>query len=140
MDRSIRPIDTYHEAIKAMAGALSDMGYTRDSDYPEPADIRAAVGAMLEKLADLQDFSFAFEFITEGRVFADSRIIRGLAECMSRPSQSASEGLANELVTRARWYGDSYLEEAMAMLDSASEIEQDRKVDQDIDERKEQMA
>ncbi|MFW6024061.1 MAG: hypothetical protein ACOC8P_00400 [Dichotomicrobium sp.] len=137
MDPSIRPIDTRHEAIKAMAGALADLGFTRGGEQPEPPDVIAASSAALAKLRDVQDFSFAFEFIAEGSIFSDSRLINALAEYMAHPTDKAARAIADELTSRARIYGESFIDEALDMLDSASEIERDRKVDQDIKQMKE---
>jgi hypothetical protein len=47
MDTNIRPIDTRREAIKAMAGALTDLRYTRESEASDvkPSDAVYATGA-----------------------------------------------------------------------------------------------
>lgn len=129
-------MDTRHEAIKAMADTLADLGYTRDSERPEPPDMIQAASAALEKLREEMDFSFAFEFITEGSVFSDSRLIHALFLYMRHPSDPLSRSLADELTSRARIYGESFIDEAIELLPSASELERDRQVDQQIDERK----
>lgn len=137
MDTNIRPIDTKTEAIKAMARALAEIGYTRDDQASDvsPADALYATRAMIRRYAELGDMSACFEFITEASPATDKGLITKLTDAMFG-DQSDAEALVSCLCIRARWYGESFIPEALDMLDSASEIARDRKVDQDIDERK----
>ena len=137
MDTNTRPIDTRHEAIKALAAALGDMGYTRDS---EPGDVtghdaRYATGMMLHEIARQSDWPFAWEFVTEAGG-TGKNLMHFIASAMVTPSPVCDETVAAIVLQRARWYGESFIPEALAMLDSASEIERDRHVDEQIDERK----
>ena len=138
MDRNITPIDTRHEAIKAMAKALSDMGYTRDVDPDDvsPGDAMYAVRAMIRRYAELDDMSSCFEFLTEGSPGTDQGIITKLTDAMDGDS-SLNAALGSCMCTRARWYGEGFLTEALDMLDSADEVARDRHIDQQIKQRKE---
>jgi len=139
VEQSTTEIDTRHEALKAMAGALADAGYTRDDDAAAvtPADAAHATAAMIATYTQLGDMSSAFEFITEASSATDEGLIKKLVEAMVGANAQALCDLADCMTVRARWYGDNFLPEALDMLDSASEIERDRAVDMAIDERKE---
>lgn len=138
MERSTTEIDTRHEAIKAMAGALADAGYTRNdsAESVTPNDAMDAASAMIKRYADLGDMGSAFEFITEASSATDKGFIGDLTGFMDYGDRSDAFTLADCMTTRARWYGESFLPEALDMLDSRSEIARDRAVDMAIDERK----
>ena len=137
MDTNIRPIDTRHEAIKALAAALGDMGYTRDT---EPGDVtqhdaRYAIGMMLHEIVRHGDWSFAWEFVTEAGG-TGMNLMHFIASAMTAPSPVCDETVAAIVLQRARWYGESFIREALAMLDSADEVARDRWVDEQIDQRR----
>lgn len=141
MDTNIRPINTRHEAIKAMARALADLGHTRDTDADRINANHAtfAVRAMIQRYTELDDMAACFEFITEASAATDSGLMTKLTDAMLGNRDEAI-ALSTCLCTRARWYGELFIPEALEMLDSAGEIERDRRVDLDIDERKECAA
>ena len=131
--------DSEQAFINAMARALRDSGYTRDTDADdvEPADERYAVGAGLTALVSLEDWSFLTEFITEsGGGLSDRAMFDALACFMLHPSDESAWRFVGAASTRSRWYGESWLQQALDMLDSADEIARDRYVDEQIDERK----
>lgn len=137
--RREQTVDSEQAFIQAMATALRDADYTCDTDADdvEPADERYAVGAGLKALVSINDWSFLTEFITEsGGPKNDRAMFDALADFMLRPSDESAWRFVGAASTRARWYGESFLQEALDMLDSASEIERDRQVDMAIDERK----
>ena len=140
MDRNITPIDTRHEAIKAMANALHDIGFAGDSDPTSitVADVRYATGRMISRLVDLKDEGFLFEFLTEpGGWGTDASMFGTIADYMVRGNPDYQQLIADTIATRARWYGESFIPEALDMLDSASEIARDRQVDEQIKQAKE---
>lgn len=137
MDPNIKPIDTRSEAIQVMAWALEDLGYTRDSDPREvtPRDVMEATRPMIRRYLHHGDLSACFEFITEGSRTTDEDLINKLTDAMLG-NRIELEALGVCLCTRARVYGESFLQEALDLLPSASEIQRDREADHAIDERK----
>ena len=137
MDRNITPIDTRHEAIKVLRDELSLHGFTRDSEPREVSQsiLVSAAGRMVRRLVNLGDISFANEFLIEsGCEQTHERWLMACAEDMvcapsPRPSEIACQ--------RAGWYAGGFVQEALDMLDSASEIERDRHVDEQIKQAKE---
>lgn len=129
------------EALKTMAHALAEMGYTRDSDPSEVngPDALAATGAMIKRLIELRDESFLFEFLTEsGGWGTNSSMFSILADYMITPVPIYPGLLADHLACRSRWYGERFIPEALELLDSKAEIARDFAIDQDIDEFKRQ--
>ena len=129
-------MNTRTEAIKAMAEALNDIGYTRDTD-PEDvthADARYATGMMLHEIVRHQDWAFAWEFVTEHGT--GETLLHFIASAMTVPSPTCDETIAHIIQQTARWYGEKFLPEALAMLPSADEIQHGQHIDQQIDERK----
>ena len=135
MDKNITPIDTRAEAIRAMADALQDMGYTRDTDPDDVTehDARYATGMMLHEIIRHQDLAFAWEFVTEHGT--GETLLRFIASAMTAPSPTCDETIAHIIQQTARWYGEKFLPEALAMLPSADEIQHGQHIDQQIDER-----
>lgn len=135
--------DSRHRALKAMAGALSEIGYTRDNEATEVTGPNAmyATAHMMKSLLESGDDSFLWEFISEPGGRGTDRCLFGLIiDHMIAPAPERARLVGETIPTLCRWYGESFLQEALDMLDSASEIERDRKVDQDIKARKESVA
>ena len=130
--------DSEQAFIQAMADALGEIGYTRDTtpDQIGHDDIRLAIGRGLKALVIAGDWSFLGEFLSEGGKDSDRAIFMALSDFMIAPSVATANNAANVLARTARWYGESWLQRALDMLDSASEIARDRQVDEQIDERK----
>lgn len=135
--RKQQATDSRHEAIKAAADTLAEIGYTRDSDlcHMHQSEVAAVARAMILRYVDLGDTSSAFEFLTEASAATDEGFLRKLADVILGGS-AYQTAFAHCAETRARWYAESFIREALDLLPSASEIERDRKIDMDIDERK----
>lgn len=130
--------DSEQAFIRAMADVLSGLGYTRDNDQSDvwATSARYAIGHGIKALVEAGDRSFLGEFLSEGSEHSERAIFNALADFMIQPSDQAAFEAADAIARQARWYGESWLQRALDMLPSASEIQRDREVDQAIDERK----
>lgn len=137
VQKSTTETDPEAAFVQAIADALFEAGYTRDIETVEAADARCAVGWGLKVLTALEDWSFLGEFVHEGGPDSDRATFNALSEFMIEPSAEAAVAVSYQLSRTARWYGDSWIERALAELPSASEIQRGRQIDHDIKARKE---
>lgn len=126
--------DPRHEALDAMACALSDAGYTRDTE-PEDVkelDVMCAVGYFIRVLIRQGDISYAMEFLTETRQIKNMLDRLGMA-MIGYPG----DGFRDVACTAARWYGEHLIGEALELLPSKAELVQGTMEDAEINARRE---
>ena len=119
-------MNTCDAAINEMAEALLEMGYNRakyedETDLTpnqiEQDDLEYATGRMLERLIELDDTSFLFEFIVEGGQREDDKaFFKLLVEALTHDSDKAMAELHLILMKRVTDYGRAFLDEAIERM------------------------
>ena len=119
-------MNTFDEALNAMAGALHSMGYARAThedetdltpDQIDAASLEYATGRMIKKLVEVDDTAFLFEFLVEGGSRDDDKtFFTELARVLTLETEEQKAEVYRLLIKRVTDYGRDHLDEAIERM------------------------